>query len=88
MLNYKDFETLVVGYEPMENEKWKHILPAVPLAHRHRFVKTYEKGFDIPTCFDLVMTSQTIKEKEYEDFLNKMSEKQAEVKVNKHKSPV
>ncbi len=87
MLNYKDFETLVVGYEPMENEKWKHILPAVPLAHRHRFVKTYEKGFDIPTSFDMVMTSQTINEKEYDIFLDKMVEERDAEKEVKSESP-
>lgn len=90
MIKYKDFEQKIVDDDPMENKKWKHILPAVPLAHRMRFLKTYEHGFDIPTCYDMILASQTIQEKQYDEFLQQMVEKhkkkEGKTKTTRYKS--
>ncbi len=69
MLQYEEFESNVLAVAGKLFYKWRHLLPVVPLAHRHRFMVTLKKGFRIPQAFDFVMTSQTIHDDEYHSFL-------------------
>lgn len=69
MLQYKKFEETILAEGGIKAEMWKHLLPAIPLAHRLRFLFTLRKGFDIPTSFDMIMLSQTLGETAYEEFV-------------------
>ncbi|MCB0697446.1 MAG: hypothetical protein KDC07_08790, partial [Chitinophagaceae bacterium] len=69
MLHYERFQETIIELAGEEAVKWKHILPAVPLAHRNRFMYTLHKGFSIPVSFDMVMLSQTLADKDYDLFV-------------------
>lgn len=66
MLQYERFQETIIKEVGEDAEVWKHILPAIPIAHRMRFVHTLRKGFNIPACFDMVMLSQSISDKDYD----------------------
>lgn len=69
MLQYERFQETVLAEGGSRAQEWKHLLPAIPLAHRLRFLKTLKEGFSIPACFDMVMLSQTMKEEDYDSFI-------------------
>ncbi|MEZ5017022.1 MAG: hypothetical protein R2800_08205 [Flavipsychrobacter sp.] len=69
MLQYEDFESNILAITGSLFYKWRHLLPAIPLAHRQRFLLAINKGFRLPQAYDFVMTSQTIHDDEFEDFL-------------------
>lgn len=69
MLQYERFQETVFKEVGEGAEEWKHILPAVPVAHRLRFLYTLRKGFSIPAVFDMVMLSQTLADKDYDLFV-------------------
>lgn len=70
MLHYEKFQVVVlreVGEDCVG--EWKHLLPAIPVAHRLRFLHTIRQGFSIPASFDMVMMSQTIMDDNYALFV-------------------
>lgn len=69
MLHYERFQETVFKEAGEGAAEWKHILPAIPIAHRLRFMYTLRKGFSIPACFDMVMLSQTLADKDYDLFV-------------------
>ncbi|MBW7914115.1 MAG: hypothetical protein H3C54_10590 [Taibaiella sp.] len=69
MLQYERFQETVLKEVGEGAVEWKHILPAVPVAHRLRFLYTLRKGFSIPAVFDMVMLSQTLADKDYDLFV-------------------
>lgn len=69
MLHYERFQETVFKEAGEGAAEWKHILPAIPIAHRLRFMYTLRKGFSIPSCFDMVMLSQTLADKDYDLFV-------------------
>lgn len=69
MLHYEDFEAAVMEHTGREFNKWQHLLPAIPLAHRYRYLKALEKGFQPPKAFDYVMSSLSIRDDEFIAFL-------------------
>lgn len=69
MLQYERFQETVLKEGGQGAVEWKHILPAVPIAHRMRFLFTLRKGFSIPAVFDMVMLSQTLGDKDYDLFV-------------------
>lgn len=69
MLQYERFQETVLIEAGEGAMEWKHILPAVPVAHRLRFLYTIRKGFSIPAVFDMVMLSQTLADKDYDLFV-------------------
>lgn len=69
MLQYERFQETVLNEAGEGAIEWKHILPAVPVAHRLRFLYTIRKGFSIPAVFDMVMLSQTLADKDYDLFV-------------------
>lgn len=69
MLQYERFQETVLKEAGEGATEWKHILPAVPVAHRLRFLYTLRKGFNIPSVFDMVMLSQTLADKDYDLFV-------------------
>ncbi len=69
MLQYERFQETVLSEAGEGAMEWKHILPAVPVAHRLRFLYTIRKGFSIPAVFDMVMLSQTLADKDYDLFV-------------------
>ena len=75
MLQYKEFEIAIKSGAGDAFQRWKHLLPAIPMQHRYRYVVTLETGFDMPTAFDYVMVSQTIPDEEYLLFLDDAVEK-------------
>lgn len=69
MLQYERFQETVLKEAGEGATEWRHILPAVPVAHRLRFLYTLRKGFSIPAVFDMVMLSQTLADKDYDLFV-------------------
>lgn len=69
MLQYERFQEIVLKEGGEGAVLWKHILPAVPVAHRLRFMYTLRKGFSIPAVFDMIMLSQTLADKDYDLFV-------------------
>lgn len=69
MLQYERFQETVLKQAGGNAAEWKHILPAVPVAHRLRFLYTLGKGFTIPAVFDMIMLSQTLADKDYDLFV-------------------
>ncbi|HYD23011.1 MAG TPA: hypothetical protein VEB40_16120 [Flavipsychrobacter sp.] len=69
MLHYERFQETVLKEAGEGAAEWKHILPAVPVAHRLRFMYTLRQGFGIPAAFDMVMLSQTLADKDYDLFV-------------------
>lgn len=69
MLHYERFQETVLREAGEGAAEWKHILPAVPVAHRLRFMYTLRKGFSIPAVFDMIMLSQTLADKDYDLFV-------------------
>lgn len=69
MLQYERFQETVLKEAGEGAAEWQHILPAVPVAHRLRFLYTLRKGFSIPAVFDMVMLSQTLADKDYDLFV-------------------
>lgn len=69
MLQYERFQETVLKEAGEGAAEWRHILPAVPVAHRLRFLYTLRKGFSIPAVFDMVMLSQTLADKDYDLFV-------------------
>lgn len=69
MLQYEKFQESVLAEGGERAQSWIHLLPAVPLAHRLRFLKTLREGFGVPASFDMVMLSQTMKEEDYDSFV-------------------
>ncbi|RYD55802.1 MAG: hypothetical protein EOP56_14660 [Sphingobacteriales bacterium] len=74
MIQYKEFEE-TVQKNSSTFEAWKHLLPAVPLAHRSRFITALKTGADIPTAFDYIMTSLTLREDKFLNFLEEATQK-------------
>lgn len=75
MLQYKEFEITIKSGTGDDFNKWKHLLPVIPLAFRYRYIITLEAGFDMPTAFDLVMTSQTLMDDGYFQYLDEQLDK-------------
>lgn len=75
MLHYEEFEKMVLEETGSGGHSWRHLLPVIPTAHRHRFLITIGKGYRIPLAFDFVMNSQTIGEDAYEAFLKEALER-------------
>lgn len=69
MLHYEDFQETIIGETGDAGQRWLHILPAVPMAFRNRFLFTIRKDFSIPESFDMVMLSQKLPDSEYELFV-------------------
>lgn len=69
MLHYEDFEAAVMELTGDEFRKWQHILPAIPLGHRFRYIRALEKDISPPMAFDYVMCSLSIKDDEFIAFL-------------------
>lgn len=69
MIKYEKFEATILAEGGEHAKTWKHLLPAIPLAHRLRFLFTVRKGFNIPASFDMIMLSQTLGEAAYEEFV-------------------
>lgn len=66
MLHYEKFQVAVLlEVDEGSLEEWKHLLPAIPVAHRLRFLHTIRQGFSITDSFDMVMISQSIKDENY-----------------------
>ncbi len=70
MLQYKEFEKAIRSATGDAFQRWMHLLPAVPVGQRYRYIVTIEAGFDMPTAFDYVLVSQTIPDEEYLLFLD------------------
>ncbi len=68
MIKYADFEEAVASVVG-DISNWRHILPAVPYAHRRRYIITIQEGFEMPVAFDMVMASLTLYEEDYLKFL-------------------
>lgn len=75
MIKYKEFEETVQRIASAF-ESWKHLLPAVPIAHRNRFLTALKAGADIPTAFDYTMTSLTLHEDKFLSFLEEATRQQ------------
>ncbi|MEZ5016941.1 MAG: hypothetical protein R2800_07800 [Flavipsychrobacter sp.] len=75
MLQYKEFEKAIKSATGDAFQRWMHLLPAIPMQQRYRYIVTIEAGFDMPTAFDYVMVSQTIPDEEYLLFLDDAVEK-------------
>lgn len=70
MLHYEIFEESIIDQYGDDARKWVHILPAVPLAQRNRYIKTLGKGFSLPRAFDMVMLSLKLKDEAYDSYLD------------------
>ncbi len=70
MKDRKEFEKQVKILVP-GNDKWMHILHAVPEEHSHRFLDALQKGINMPTAFDLVLVSKHMTDT---DFHQKLKE--------------
>ena len=70
MLQYESFENSIKAVSGKLFAEWRHLLPAVPLAFRHRFLETVKKGFTLAKSFDMIMLSQTLADAAYEEFVN------------------
>lgn len=68
MIKYADFEEAVASVVG-DISNWRHILPAIPYAHRRRYIITIQEGFEMPVAFDMVMASLTLYEEDYLKFL-------------------
>ena len=68
MIKYADFEEAVAAAAG-DISNWRHILPAIPYAHRRRYLMTVQEGFEMPVAFDMVMASLTLYEDDYLKFL-------------------
>lgn len=69
MLHYERFQETVLTEAGNGGQEWKHLLPAIPVAHRLRFLHTLRKGFSITASFDMVMLSQTLGDRDYDLFV-------------------
>jgi hypothetical protein len=69
MIRYIEFESAVAGVAP-QFTGWKHLLPAIPIAHRPRFIHVLKKDFEIPDAFDIIMSSLGLTDDKFEDFLH------------------
>jgi hypothetical protein len=69
MLHYEVFEATVKSVSGEQYDEWKHLLPAVPVAFRHRFMNTVKSGCSITKSFDMVMMSQRLHDAEYAQYL-------------------
>ena len=68
MIRYIEFETAVSAVA-RQFADWRHLLAAVPIAHRLRFIHVLKKDFDMPDAFDIVMSSLGLTDDKFEDFL-------------------
>lgn len=70
MLHYERFQEIVLGKAGSMATQWLHVLPAIPIANRNRFVYTIDKGIDIPQAFDMIMLSQSLPDEAYEAYVD------------------
>lgn len=68
MIRYYQFETSVQE-TAADFDDWKHLLPAVPIAFRLRFLYVIDNHFHLPDAFDIVMSSQSLSDDRFEEFL-------------------
>lgn len=80
MIHYEDFQNEALEIAGSAGIDWKHLLPAIPIAFRNRYVQTLEHGFTIPEAYDMIMLSQSSNEQDYNLFLQKAIEKKEEKK--------
>lgn len=73
MIKYADFEEAVASVVG-DITQWRHILPALPYAHRRRYLITVQEGFEMPVAFDMVMASLTLYEDDYLQFVQEALE--------------
>lgn len=69
MLHYERFQETVLAEGGTAAHEWKHLLPAIPVAHRLRFLHTMRKGFSVPASFDMIMLSMTLGDRDYDLFV-------------------
>lgn len=69
MLHYTSFEATVREVAPKDYGQWRHLLPAIPVAHRIRFMHTLKKGFALTDTYDMVMMSFRLADADYDLFL-------------------
>jgi hypothetical protein len=74
MIKYEEFERATKDIAD-DYDNWLHLLPAIPLAHRPRFIGVIKRGIDIPTAFDYIMCSQRLNEDKFNEFLDNAIEK-------------
>ncbi|HEY1030274.1 MAG TPA: hypothetical protein VGD89_00755 [Flavipsychrobacter sp.] len=67
MIDYKAFETAVK--EIVAEDRWLHILPAVPDGLRSRFLSAIKAGIGMPYAFDLVLVSKSMTDSAFEQKL-------------------
>lgn len=82
MLRYEQFQETIIKQLGAEAEEWKHLLPVIPVALRHRFLSTTQKGFGVADSFDMVMLSQKMLDADYDAFVqDALAKKLASKKV-------
>lgn len=69
MLQYEQFERIIITEFGNDAMAWRHVLPAVPLAYRPRFLQTMRRGFTVTESFDMIMLSQTLNEEAFHEFV-------------------
>lgn len=69
MLRYEQFQEIIFNEVGSQAAIWKHLLPAIPIAHRNRFLSTIQKGFAMPDSFDMVMLSQKMGDVDFDSFV-------------------
>ncbi|MCD6063709.1 MAG: hypothetical protein K0R82_1620 [Flavipsychrobacter sp.] len=69
MIRYYEFESSVQSAATADFDAWKHLLPAIPIAFRVRFLYVLRRHFHLPDAFDIVMSSQSLTDERFEDFL-------------------
>lgn len=74
MIKYEEFERAVKDIS--ENySNWLHLLPAVPLAYRQRFISVIKRGVDVPSAFDYIMCSLRLTDDMFTSFLEEALQK-------------
>lgn len=76
-INYSSFEQkvrLMVGIETYQ--RYRHLLPAVQLVFRERFLDTVVRGLDMPTAFDHTTISYKLPDNNFKRYINFVAAKE------------
>lgn len=79
MLNYEQFQEKVFQVRRIDAEEWLHLLPAVPMVFRVRFIETLETGLPIPLAFDMITLSTRLNDEQYQEYLREAVKKKADL---------
>lgn len=71
MQDYREFEEKVKVLAS-EFEDWKHVLPAVKITCRERYLKALAAGLDMPGAFDTVLLCKDAPEGTFSNIIDKL----------------